>query len=226
MYCGEPDLPFHIKALSEQDVEIDHRIFSFMPEMEAHNAVYQTFNNAGPEWIRGKVDADVVLNPGALKGISVKDNGWLDPQVHDYFTDAPLRAGLAFYGPDVRFKLQTNPLKCDRGIASCGGASHHGMIGKHAYYANELIGFHYGFHRGLKSQLNVYNNLVRAYARHNDRVRLMAIRGFDLAQSDRYKAWHLGAEPVTTDHNYGEGLLKLFNEFNGDDPPALTRTWR
>ncbi len=226
MYCGELDFPHHVQALSEQGVEVEHRVFSNMLEVDAHNAVYQAFNAAGPEWIRGKVDADVVLNPGALAGLRVGGNAWVDPVVHDYFTDAPLHAGLAFYGPNVRFKVQTNTLKCDRGIASCGSPTAAGMLGRHAHYADEMTGFHFGFHRGLKSQLPVNDAVVKAHARHKDRVRLMAIRGFELAQSDRYKDWHLGKAPVTADHNYGEGLKKLFDEFNVDDPPKLTRTWR
>lgn len=226
MYCGELDLPHHIKALSEQGVEIDHRMFSFMSEIDAHNAVYQTFNEAGPEWIRGKVDADVVLYPNALSGLHVGKRDWVDPLTHDYFTDTKIHAGLAFYGPDVKFSIQTNPLKCDRGIASVNSPSHRGALGRHCHYADELTGFRYGFHRGLKSQLSVFQNVTKAYSRHNDKVRLMALRGFELAQSDRYAEYHLGKEPVTSDHNYGPGLLKLFEEFNVDEPPVLTRTWR
>lgn len=226
MYCGEPDLPHHLKAMSEQGVQVDHRIFSFMSEVDAHNAVYQAFNEAGPEWIRGKVDADVVLNPGVLARIKATGRTWIDPTTHDYFTDAPLHAGVAFYGPDVRFKVQTNTLKCDRNVANCHGPQGGGLVGRHCHYADEWTGFHFGFHRGLKSQLPVYEALTKAYRRHNDRVRLMAIRGFELAQSDRYKDYHLGHAPVTADHNYGEGLRKLFDEFNVDDPPVLTRTWR
>jgi hypothetical protein len=226
MYCGEPDLPHHLKAMSEQGVEIDHRIFSYMSEIDAHNAVYKTFNEADPSWIRAKIDADVVLNPGALAKINATGRNWIDPMVHDFFTDAPLHAGVAFYGPDVKFRVQTNTLKCDRNVASCDGPHSAGIVGRHCHYANELIGFHFGFHRGLKSQLLVYDAVAKANRRNPDRVRLMALRGFELAQSDRYKDYHLGREPVTADHNYGEGLQKLFDEFNVDEPPVLTRTWR
>lgn len=226
MYCGEPDLPYHLKAMSEQGVEIDHRIFSYMSEINAHNAVYQAFNEAGPEWIRGKVDADVVLNPGALAALRISGRTWFDPLTHDYFTDSQMHAGLAFYGPTVRFGVQTRTLKCDRGVAKCDGQTSGPVMGRHAHYADEWTGFHFGFHRGLKSQLPAYDSIVRAYAMHKDRVRLMAIRGFELAQSDRYKDYHLGLAPVTDDHNYGEGLRKLFDEFRVDNPPVLTRTWR
>jgi hypothetical protein len=228
MYCGEPDLPHLLKSISEQGVEVDHRIFSFMSEIDAHNAVYQAFNAADPSWIRAKIDADIVLNPGALTKVSSTcgSHSWIDPMAHDYFTDGGLHAGMAFYGHAVKFGTQTHTLKCDRGIAH--GASHHviGVIGKHAHYADEWTGFHYGFHRGLKSQLPVFANVQAAYNKHHDRVRLMALRGFELAQSDRYIDYHMGRAPVTADHNYGPGLQALFEEFRVDDPPKLTRTWR
>jgi len=226
MYCGELDFPYHVKALSEQGVIIDHRVFSFMSEIDAHNAVYQTFNEAGPEWIRAKIDADVVLNPSELQRCLAKGRTWIDPHTHDFFTNAPLHAGIAIYGPDVRFKVQTHTLKCDRNVASSTGHSPIGVIGRHCHYADELTSFRYGFHRGLKSQLPVYDSIVRANRHNPDKRRLLAIRGFDLAQSDRYKDYHLGTAPVPTSHNYGPELNALFDEFNVDDPPVLTRTWR
>jgi hypothetical protein len=228
MYCGEPDFPHLLKSISEQNVEIVHQIISYKSEIDAHNAVYQAFNSVGPDWIRAKIDADIVLNPGAL-ALVAKSCGlgsWIDPQSHDYFTDAPLHAGMAFYGPNVRFRHQTNALKCDRNVAI--GCKHQviGVIAKHAHYADELTGFHYGFHRGLKSQLPVFDALRAAHRRHNDRVRLMAIRGFELAQSDRYKDYHLEKAPPPDVHNYGPSLNALFEEFKVDNPPKLERTWR
>jgi len=228
MFCGEPDLPYLLKSLSEQQVEIDHRVFSYMSEIDGHNAVYQTFNTANEEYIRAKIDADIVLHPGALEKVSklVGKNTWLDPSANDYFTNKQLHAGMAFYGRGVKFDVQTHTLKCDRNIVKNANHSSIGVIADHSYYANELIGFHFGYHRGLKSQLPVYNDLVKAYQVHKDRVRLMAIRGFDLAQSDRYKEYHLGHSPVPTDHNYGHKLNELFDEFKGEEIPQLTRTWR
>lgn len=219
-------MPHHLKAMSEQGVIIDHRIFSYMSEIDGHNAVYQTFNSAGPEWIRAKIDADVVLSPGILATVRCRGSMWVDPHTHDFFTDQPLHAGVAIYGPDVRFAVQTHTLKCDRNVARCDGPTGMGVIGTHCRYANEFVGFRYGFHRGLKSQLPVYDALRRAHKKHNDRVRLMAIRGFELAQSDRYIDYHLGRAPVPLDHNYGPELEKLFDEFKGDECPSLARTWR
>lgn len=230
MWCGEKDYPHCVDAILKQEgVEVEHRTFKDLIEVDAHNEVYQSFNEAGPDVIRGKVDADVVLEPTALLRVSelIRPGMWLDPQTHDYFTDGPLNAGLAFYGPNVRFRHQTLTLKCDRDVAL--GFEHQGVgvIGKHAHYADEWTGFRYGFHRGLKSQLPVHNRVVAAHARYGDRVRLMAIRGFELAQSDLYINYHLKGDPPPMDHNYGNAKLKeLFDTYSDENVPLPPRTWR
>jgi len=198
-----------------------------MSEVNAHNAVYKAFNEADREWICAKIDADVVLNDDALITIAPKvgRNSHLTPFTHDFFTDTEISAGVSIFGYGVRFKIQTDSLKCDRDVAS-NEAFREKLIGRHCYYANEYTAFHYGYHRGLKSQLSIYDDLVKAYEKFNDNIRLMAIRGFDLAQSDRYKDYHLGNAPAPTDHNYGDQFEKLFKEFSGPNPPSLTKTWR
>ena len=229
MWCGEKDYPHCVQSIIDQGVVVEHRTFKDLIEVDAHNAVYQAFNNAEPGTIRGKVDADVVLDPGALLRVAekIRDNTWLDPQTHDYFTDGPLNAGLAFYGPAVRFKHQHLTLKCDRDVALSFNQVGMGVIGKHAHHADEWTGFRYGFHRGLKSQLPVHHRVVSAYAVHKDRVRLMAIRGFELAQSDLYIDYHLKGNPPPTDHNYGNVKLReLFDAYKDENVPLPPRTWR
>jgi hypothetical protein len=200
-----------------------------MVEVDAHNAVYQAFNAADPAFIRGKIDADVVLHPDALLRVSglVSHHSWIDPQTHDYFTDAPLYAGVAFYGSGVRFTHQTLTLKCDRDVASQRNPTRMGVIGHHAPGADEWTGFRYGFHRGLKSQLPVYESVRAAWRRHKDRIRLMALRGFDVAQSDLYLAYHTGKETSPMDHNYGNSKLReLFDRYSDEAVPLPPRTWR
>lgn len=229
MHCGELDFPHHVEALQHQGVEVDHRVFKDMVEVDAHNAVYQAFNEAGPEWIRAKVDADVVLHPGMLEKVasSITGNTWYDPQTHDFFTDKPLHAGVAIYGPDVRFKVQTLTLKCDRDVAKNANQVGGILIGKHAHYADEWTAFHFGFHRGLKSQLPVLDQVRRAHSVHKDSVRFMALRGFEVAQSDLYKDYHLGHAPSPMDHNYGSPVLReLFDRFKDPSVAISPRTWR
>ena len=137
MFCGEPDMEYHLKALEEQgDVEIEHRVFENMSEIDAHNAVYAAFNAGEPDQIRGKVDADVVLNPCALEKLEVSRHAWVDPLTNDYFTDSNIHAGLAFYGSGVRFSVQTDGLKCDRNIASVRAPTSYGVMRRHCHYAN------------------------------------------------------------------------------------------
>lgn len=230
MWCGEPDYPHCEQAiLTQEGVDVEHVVFKDMVEVDAHNAVYQAFNNAGPDVFRGKVDADVVLNPTALLTVAgaCGPMTWLDPKTHDYFTDGALSAGLAFYGSAVRFTHQTLTLKCDRDVASQRSPSGMGVIGRHAHYADEWTGFRYGFHRGLKSQLPVYEAVKAAHSRHHDRVRLMAIRGFELAQSDMYIDYHTGKVSSPMDHNYGDPKLReLFDTYKDETKDVPPRTWR
>jgi hypothetical protein len=229
MYCGELDFPHHVEALAAQGVEYEHRVFRDMVEVDAHNAVYQSFNEVGPEWIRVKLDADVVLNPGAFKELenTISPNMWLDPAVHDFFTDQTIHAGVAVYGHAVRFRHQNLTLKCDRDVAVGAHRADGKLVGRHAWYANEWTGFRYGFHRGLKSQLLILKGVQNAYARHGDRVRLMAIRGFELAQSDLYKSYHLGTVPTPMDHNYNSPILRdLYEHYKDASVPLPPRTWR
>ena len=229
MYCGELDFPHHVAALRDQGVEVEHRVFRDMVEVDAHNAVYQAFNGAPPDTIRAKVDADVVLFPGALASAAgaVGPNTWLDPTTHDYFTDSKLHAGVAIYGPNVRFSTQRLTLKCDRDVSSQCSPMTHGCVGRHAHYADEWAGFHFGFHRGLKSQLQVFDDVRRAHAHHGDRVRLMAFRGFEVAQSDLYIDWHVRGGELPMDHNYGNPRLReLFETYKDDAVPLPPRTWR
>jgi len=233
MSCGEPDLPFCLEALKNQK-DVDHvEILEFrdMIEVDAHNAVYQSFNAAPSDMIRGKVDGDVVLNLDALAFVQrtinvIKSNVWLDPTTHDYFTDDQLHAGLAFFGSGVTFKHQTLTLKCDRDVNN---AIHHncGCLGIHAGHSDEWTGFRYGFHRGLKSQLSVYESVVKAHNRHKDPVRFAAIRGFELAQSDLYSDYHLHGSPPPMDHNYGNPKLReLYDQYKDPIATLPPRTWR
>lgn len=231
MYCGEKDFEHCVAAIASQASghTIDHKIFSDLVEVDAHNEVYQAFNDAPKGTIRGKVDADVVLNPDALTRISMIASPmiWLDPETHDYFTDGPLKAGLAFYGDAVRFSHQHLTLKCDRDVASQRNPTHMGVLGRHAHYADTWTGFRYGFHRGLKSQLPIYDRMRAAHTRYHDPVRLAAIRGFELAQSDLYKDYHLGIVSSPMDHNYGDPRLKqLYEQYLDPNISMPPRTWR
>lgn len=186
MFCGEPDMPHCLKSLQEQGVEFTHKVISFKDELTAHNEVYQAFNDAPPGTIKLKLDADVVLYPGALKYVSKildgKDNWWFTPNVHDFFTWGPLQAGITFFCDKAKFRVQTNALKCDRGVTiGCGHVTNQRPIAKHAHFCNERTAFHYGFHRGLKGQTAVMEKVRSAQEISPDPRREFAIKGFQAA---------------------------------------------
>jgi len=56
---------------------------------------------------------------------------------------------------------------------------------------------------------------------------LMAIRGFELAQSDLYIDYHLKGNPPPMDHNYGNiKLQELFDTYKDENVKLPPRTWR
>lgn len=223
MYCGEPDFQHCVAALKAQKgVNIKHHVISFKPELEAHNEVYQTFNEADPTWFRAKIDADVVLlNDGILLELvefwRVHSHvQWLDPAVHDHLTESIIHAGIAFYTPSVRFNTQTDPLKCDRGVLQKDYMmlDYNQPVANHMLYADEKTAFRFGLHRGLKGQTHVEHAVRKAYAKHQDPIRAMALKGFDAARSERYLSWHLGVDKnVPSDHNYtDDNFMKLWQK--------------
>ena len=216
MYCGEPDYLRCVTAVKEQQgVEVEHRVISYMPERAAHNVVYQAFNQAGPEWYRAKIDADVELGgPHVLARIAnafqrFPDRHGLSPLVHDFMTDTELHAGVFFYTHHVKFKVQEDHLMCDRDMII--DPHTHGFgdvecVGKHMHQANEVTAFRYGLHRGLKRQESTLVKVQAAYARHRDPIRLMAIKGFEVGlHADR-----------NSRHNYGDAaFMEAFRRAKG-----------
>ena len=223
MQCGEPDWP-HCQAMiaRQRNVIVKHVVISNLNELDAHNAVYQAFNDADPSWIRAKIDADVVLNDENIlerlaNDLKIRTHAiGLNPFVHDYMTDTEIHAGVAIYTSAAKFRTQLNPLKCDRDMLENDETlvREYGLVGKHMHHANELTAFRYGLHRGLKSQLRIGSLVEQAYAKHQDPIRLMAIKGFYVAQTDpRFEKWHRTGTDVPAQHNYSDAeFLTLFRE--------------
>lgn len=230
LYSGEPDLPDCLRAIATQGVEFEHKIISFKREIVAHDELYQAFNSVDKSWICAKIDADVVLYDGALLDISEifnRNYDFVDPCTHDFYTDSDIHAGVAFFR-GLKFRKQENPLWTDRGIYNSRNAKRSGRsIGDHAYRSNELTSFHYGFHRGLKSQLTTYDLVKKAYEKYGDNKRLMALRGFELGQSDEFIDWHTGKDPIPTCHDYHDTRFQEYYEKYSDVTVQIPdRTWR
>lgn len=191
MCSGETDTDRCIKTIeSQRDVIVYHRTIHGMSEVDAHNTLYGMFNDFDPTYVRGKIDADMVLDHDhVLYEIGQK---FLEAQKHnvqtltvalkDFLSDSVL-FGIPFYRSDIWFKPQTDRLRCDRNITIPACPSHvdiNDPMGKHMFYCDERSAFRYGLHRGLKGQTNIYTRLQQAHAKLGDERRRCAIRGFDL----------------------------------------------
>lgn len=216
-HCGEPDFSHCVEALKAQTgVMVRHYVFNDMNELDMHNAIYKTFNEADPTWLRCKLDADMVLEPDALSRVArvFTRNPMVDvvdAEVHDYMTDGPLH-GILTWSPRVRFKEQTNNLCCDHNVTipTFLGTQNMGIIAKHMHFSDERTGFRYGLHRGLKGQVGTLNKVRDAYNQRQDKPRLAAIKGFELAETELFKEVRLGTK-VPFGFNYNDPeFLELF----------------
>lgn len=234
MYCGEPDFEHCVAMLKAQNgIILKHVVIANKPELEAHNELYATLNNADRSWFRVKIDADVVLLHENILAEMIEfwqarpHLDWIDPPVHDHLTKTTIKAGIAFYTSKVKFSPQSNPLKCDRGVVS----AHKVMmdyptpVAHHMLYADERTAFHFGLHRGLKGQGHIEKAVERANIIDPHPAREAALQGFAEARSERYANWHLGQDThVPNDHNYGdakfEEALQKLNKQVPIAPPA------
>lgn len=218
LYSGEPDYEHCLAALKSQvNVHVKHVNISGYPEHEAHKMLYTWFNESEPGFIRVKLDADVVLSDPTIldvMGSILRDNpnvDRLDPYVHDFLTNSELKAGLAIYSPRVRFNEPRSHLWCDRNVTvekHLGTLDTIGAIATHMKYCDKRTAFRYGFHRGLKSQIPVFELLKAAHAHFQDPIRAIAIKGFELAQSSEFDAWHKNAVLPVGKFNYDDDWFR------------------
>ena len=224
MHCDEPDFEHCVRSIAQQkNVNIKHIVVDNLPEVEAHNVVYRTFNDADPSWIRAKIDADVTLIDEHIlervaQDLSLRPHAaGLMPAVYDRLTDSHINAGIMFYTSAARFRHQSDPLKCDRNVLEPNVEASildWYCVGRHMQYANELTAFRYGFHRGLKGQHQIYEMVKVANERQPDPIRKMALAGFEAALTDaQFVTWHRGCGKVPTQHNYVDSeFMRLFSQ--------------
>jgi hypothetical protein len=75
--------------------------------------------------------------------------------------------------------------------------------------------------------LAVYNALKNAHGRHGDRVRLAAMRGFELGQCDLYVEYHTVTGIPPMHHNYDDPTFREhFDTYWTNEAPIPARTWR
>lgn len=196
LYCGEGDFAMSVKSIVEQqDVDVTCHVISDLPERDAHNALWDAWDEAKKDHdIFVKVDADTVLrHPHVLKNISdmfVADERLSGVQcwLHDYFTDG-LIYGLNCYSQRVVFEHTKDDLFCDRVDTNHdrvvrGYALSNELVpaGLHCYHTNELQAFHFGLHRQLKKQDNIIRLVRNAWERNRDELRAWALVGAHVAE--------------------------------------------
>jgi hypothetical protein len=200
LYSGEGDFSMSATSIAgQQDVDVTCQVISGLPEKNAHNTLWDAWDEAKKEYhdIFVKVDADTVLqHPRVLKNICdlfVSDERLTGIQcwLHDYFTDGMIY-GLNCYSRRVVFKRTEDDLFCDRVDTNHdrvlrGGALPKELFpaGQHCHRANELQAFHFGLHRQLKKQDNVLHLVKKAWERDRDNIRAWALVGAHVAEQFR-----------------------------------------
>ena len=190
MYSGEAEFDLCCEAVANQSgVQVTHHVISHMPEMEAHNELWVSWEKVKSEYdLFAKIDADTVLiSEYALQSVwnlFSQNSRVTGAQIllHDYFTDK-LIAGLNFFSPKVEFSYSTNRLLPDRVdknhdiILKGDEVSHLSPIGWHCKAPNSKQAFHFGLHRALKRQDDVIEALSKAWLVYKDDARAWAISG-------------------------------------------------
>jgi hypothetical protein len=173
--CGEAEFGACCDAVKRQcGVEVTHRVISGLPELAAHNALWQAWLDARASHdMFVKIDADTVLNRDtALSDIAAlfQDSEVTGAQIllHDYFTDGPI-AGLNAFSPAVEFRIGKDRLFADRvdvghrKILRGEPVAHLAPIGWHCQAPHPQQAFHFGLHRMLKRQQDVIALTARAW---------------------------------------------------------------
>jgi hypothetical protein len=191
MHSGEAEFEEARQCvLRQQDVEVFHFIIDGLPEYEAHNALWKTWNDCKKNFdIFIKVDADTIIDdPKKFSQIADEFNqnsrltGMQIP-LHDYFTDGPI-LGLNCFSPSVIFTPASSRLHADH--ADKGGhdivyrnekVAHLAPAGRHCAYPNDYQAFHFGLHRMKKNQRDTMRKVYQAWKASGGRARLLALYG-------------------------------------------------
>jgi|GEM_PF-1553418 len=187
---GEAELEESKAAIARQTgVTVDHVVISGLPELEAHNELFQLWNDRRSNTdLFVKVDGDTILiDDGALSRIHTlfEDEEVTAAQIplHDYFTD-DLIVGLNCFSPAVSFRLSNDPLYCDR-MQEIGhkhilrGAETASVtpIGWHCKNPHPQQAFHFGYRRFLKGQTEIVRKVMQAWRQSEGEGRAWALAG-------------------------------------------------
>lgn len=187
---GEAELEESKKAIARQTgVTVEHVVISGLPELEAHNRLFQLWNERRSTTdLFIKVDGDTILvDDSALCRIYglFEDDEVTAAQIplHDYFTD-DLIVGLNCFSPAVSFGLSNDPLYCDRmqeighnRILRDAETASVTPIGWHCRNPHPRQAFHFGYRRFLKGQTEVVRKVIQAWRQSKGEGRVWALAG-------------------------------------------------
>jgi len=192
---GEGDFKECCLAIQQQKfVEPLHKAICGLPEKEAHNELWKTWEEIKKKeptcHLFVKVDADTVLAHDEvlwdifnLFAANQRLTG-VQAYIKDFYTDEFIY-GLNCFSREVVFNETKDPLMCDRNVDT-----NHDVVLRgnelpaslnpaalHCYHSNELQSFHYGLHRSLKGQKDILAKVKRAWLKHGDDRRMWALLG-------------------------------------------------
>ena len=206
LFNGESEYEEHTKVIkSQRGIKLVHHVISNMNEFEAHQKLWSDWREVKSEFdIFVKIDADTVLiNDSSLYEISkFFDNpevSGVQIKILDYFSNS-LISGLNSFSPKVKFKKRVSRLTPDKvdfnhGITLKGDHTKHlEPIAFHCINPNFKQSFYYGYHRKLKGQNSLLQQVAFEWFNRNDNSREWAIRGAYVADKVKYQKFYFKSQ--------------------------------
>lgn len=219
MHSQEAEFEESRKSIfNQKDVEIFHFIVDSLPEYEAHNALWNAWNDAKKSYdIFIKVDADTIVND-PLKFFAISEEfkknerlTGIQIPLHDYFMNGPV-LGLNCFSNKVVFTPAKSRLHADHAdsghdvVYRNEAVAHLAPAGKHCAYPTDRQAFHYGLHRMKKNQRDTIIKVYRAWKELGGTGRLLALYGARAAATN-----------TSIDHDYEAGsFAQVFNQIMSD----------
>jgi len=186
---GESEFEECLESIQKQQrINFEHKIIRNLPEHKAHKFLFDSWEKVRQSYDAFvKIDADNILIDS--KGIfnmyqlmKEKMGSGIQVRCIDYFSKQ-LVPGPTMFSTQVEFKRAKRKLFPDHV-----DSNHSRMlkneevlaiepIGFHAKYPNPRQSFFYGFHRELKGQRDLINNLYRNWIDERDEARRWAVIG-------------------------------------------------
>lgn len=160
LYSGENEYEACKKSVKQQvGVDIVHRVIEFLPKQEAHQKLYQMFDENRQEFSYfAKLDADMEFSsPKSLKNILTQFSEGVDvvsATVHDGMTNSDMQSfnvfsSRCYFHYEANDPLFTDQLKVDYPGRQYSYVDHERNV-LHAFNPSPFQAFMFGVHRALK----------------------------------------------------------------------------